>query len=127
MIRNRKLLYILIPATAIIWGAVVWNIVSSLKKPAGFREENYLPFTEDVTDSVEDSYTLLGNYPDPFRTRHTKPNVAVRKETNSQNRNIRTTRRRTNQMRRVIWPHIEYRGVIMNKDHKVALLEVESM
>jgi len=125
--KNRKLLYILIPATAIIWGAIAWNIIRSLKGPADDQQEHYLPFSKNVSDTIEDGYTLLADYHDPFGTEYARPKVPVQDKTKIQTRNASTIRRRTTRTQRIQWPNVEYLGVIMNEKQKVALLKIESV
>ncbi len=124
--KNRKLLYILIPATAIVWGAIAWTIISNMKGSADYNQEDYLPYSEVHSDTIEEGYTLLANYPDPFKAqRISSPVTTVQKKATSQPKYKRTARR-TTLMRRVVWPQVEYYGVIMNKDQRLALLRINN-
>ncbi|MBA7590112.1 hypothetical protein ES708_32214 [subsurface metagenome] len=94
--KNRKLLYILIPASVIIWGAIAINIINNLRRSTDYKQENYLPFSESSSDSVEEGYTLIADYPDPFRPQYTSSPVSIaQKNEKTQVRNTRTDRRIT--------------------------------
>ncbi|MBA7543585.1 hypothetical protein ES705_35916 [subsurface metagenome] len=125
--KNRKLLYILIPASVIIWGAIAINIINNLRRSTDYKQENYLPFSESSSDSVEEGYTLIADYPDPFRPQYTSSPVSIaQKNEKTQVRNTRTDRRNPIQRRRIVWPNIEYLGVIINEDQRVALLKIDN-
>lgn len=124
--KNRKLLYILIPATVIVWGAIALSIISNMKKSGDSVQENYLPFSESSSDSIEEGYSLLADYPDPFKPQYKRLSVnKAQKTEKKQVNNTRISRRRA-QRSRIIWPHVEYLGVIMNKDQRLVLLKIEN-
>jgi hypothetical protein len=121
-LKNRKLLYILIPATVFIWGAIAYTVVKQLHYSDQGLEENYLPFTSTKADTVTNEYELQANYRDPFRTGNFQSESSKRSRNTSGNVNNRNT---TIQQRFIYWPGIEYMGVIMNNKKQVALLCIE--
>jgi len=62
--KNKKLLYILIPAVIIIWGVIIWRIVSFTAKDS----EDNLEYKIDISsDSLtKQQYILQLDYSDPF-------------------------------------------------------------
>jgi hypothetical protein len=86
--KNKKLLWILLPAVLAIWGMIGWKIYSALNESEDVAEpvENALL---SATDSavVPDSYELFLDYRDPFLGERVKQAVAVTK-TNASNTNV---------------------------------------
>ena len=124
--KNKKLLYILIPATVILWGVVVFKIVSHLNQENNYSEAYYLPEMKTETDSSFKTYKLLANYSDPFRIKR-KPYSAVQKKVvqkpSVQATNLRHERRNP---QRIIWPSVTYNGTIMNMQKQVALIRINT-
>jgi hypothetical protein len=125
--KNKKLLYILIPAVGLIWGLVIYTILTSVRGSNELSEAGIIIPDISGTDTLMHSYELLANYRDPFlrysavvrENKETTPavkpgNVRNQRETASQ------------QLRRVIWPGIEYRGLILSEGRNVALLRINN-
>lgn len=64
--KNKKTLWILVPAVLAIWGMIGWKVYAAMQNP----DEEYveLPLTESDVDSsfVPENYELDLNYRDPF-------------------------------------------------------------
>ena len=64
--KNKKYIYLLIPLTIVIWGLIIYKIVSY--KGDGyesFKKEIKNNNTQDIIIS-DDTFSLFLNYPDPF-------------------------------------------------------------
>ena len=125
--KNKKLLYILIPATVFIWGAIAYTIFSHLRQNFDFDEVQYLPDLQAGSESLQSSYTLLANYSDPFRIRKKKTHV-VRKKTAAPTIRHTQTNLPYNRpvQQRIYWPAVIYNGLIMNEQKQVALIQIDS-
>ena len=123
--KNKKLLYILIPATVILWGIIVFKIVSHLKNRSIYSEDYYLPEMKPEADSVFKAYKLLANYNDPFRINKRSYSSGQKKETKKtpvQTTNLRHERRN---QQRIFWPSVTYSGTIINMQKQVALIQID--
>lgn len=125
--KNRKLLYILAPATFLIWGAIVFSILGHFGHSDNFPEKEYLPIRFQDADTLDDSYTLLVNYRDPFGTGTIKRTATTSNPVKKAPVVSRRTSRRS-QIRsaRIAWPNIEYSGLILNDDKQVALIRINN-
>jgi hypothetical protein len=119
------MLYILVPATLFIWGAIGYTIFSHLHQNNSFAEVDYIPFTPTVKDTIIRSYTLLANYRDPFRSYH--PSVKKEKKSSEKPKEEPVvTRNRRRNRQRVYWPQVKYNGLITNNNNHVALLQISN-
>jgi hypothetical protein len=134
--KNKKMLYVLLPAVVLIWGMIAYRIVQSLEgeilvKPAsGSRHDK---IEEQTTD---ESYVLLTDYPDPFLSNPIKKSKDrifpfPQAPMPQQSRSISATPVHSPSPLvvppvTVHWPEVAYLGVIENKAKKtkVALLKV---
>lgn len=70
--KNKRLLYILIPLVLLIWGIIFYKIFTQI------NHGNDKPFfnqglkNSSVTNNVKDTFTIKANYRDPFLTGHQK-------------------------------------------------------
>lgn len=63
--RNKKLLYILVPAVVAVWGLIAYRVASHLNSKAPANNSALPVFNKPkVTDTL--TFTLLENYRDPF-------------------------------------------------------------
>ena len=117
--KNKKTLYILIPAVLIIWGLIVYKIFSWSDDPG---TDTLLPIakkTLPVTDSVDKS-VIHANYPDPFlkdKTYKASGTVpAGNKVANVANSDSKKTTVVVKTPPVAKWPKIRYDGLIINKN-----------
>ena len=118
--KNKKLLYILVPLTILIWGAVVFTIISHTR-PDNAPDMNYGVELRNEVDTAGNKYTLLANYRDPFRYGSSQKPAAVKKPVQQKSQTVRNQ----NPVR-VNWPDIEYKGSITNNNDKVALIRINN-
>lgn len=65
--KNKKLLYILLPLALIVWGVIIYKITESLKAPAENKlKASTLNIHKRNDVQVPDTFQLLLNYTDPF-------------------------------------------------------------
>lgn len=125
--KNKKLLYLLIPATVLIWAAIAYNIISGLKQKDNFSDIQYLPDLNAKTDTLRETYTLLADYSDPFRVgRRSAPAVQKKIEVKPDRQSNRNQRPDRQNQPRVYWPMVVYNGLIINEQKQVALLQIDS-
>lgn len=118
--KNKKLLYILIPLVAVVWGLIIWKVLAfqpEQQQPIAFQ----LPREEQPADTSR--YELKINYKDPFlrsaRNSGATPALSSQKKAN----NIKKVA--INSVKGPVKPEgLIYRGVITCKDEKIGLLEL---
>ena len=124
--KNKKLLYILIPAVLLIWGLVIWNIISGLQLPDDDLQIASLPNYKTIDDSIQVDYSLKLNYSDPFlKGNYIKKTEPKEKTVDKQiNRRFSEQIKKPEPKKRVIWPQVEYFGLIEG-NKKVGLFQIE--
>lgn len=63
--RNKKLIYILVPAVFVVWGLIAYKIVIGLKKNTKYQERSIAPSNKPIGEDTV-MFKLLENYRDPF-------------------------------------------------------------
>lgn len=63
--KNKKLLYILVPLSLIIWGLIFYRIFTGLKN-TDIPDTTRPAFKARQETPLKDSFTLVANYRDPF-------------------------------------------------------------
>lgn len=124
MVKNKKLLYILVPAVLGIWGAIGFSIFSHMRKPVSADYFDHNINEKSVTDSVGETYQLLANYRDPFKTGRYS-NLSDGQKSKPQKPNLNNNRMNPYQ-NRIIWPDIKFLGMISNNKKWVALVRVNN-
>lgn len=114
--KNKKTLYLLIPLVSIIWGIIIWQILSYRAK----ETETSVTFSVEGTTETEDtiSYVLVANYRDPF-LRNTIVKID-KKESATRNNNIITLK--VNNTVAVGPPTLFYSGKISHKNISTGLV-----
>lgn len=97
--KNKKLIYILLPAVFIIWGLIAFKAISFFK---GSEQIKYLKklSSNNSQTALLDTFSLLLNYPDPFLN-SPKIQTGIHSITQSIKEKIK-------------WPNITYYGSIGN-------------
>jgi hypothetical protein len=130
--KNKKLLYVLLPVAALVWGLVIYQVVQSLEAPAG----GSLALPPGPTARAEgvraepDTFRLLLNYRDPFLAN--RPVIRQEQDLdlflNRPAASVAMPRPVASQPEPapIAWPQVEYVGLIENgaKKTKVALVRV---
>jgi hypothetical protein len=102
MMRNKKMIFILLALVIIVWGTIVYRIYFTFNK----EEIKYINTVKPLymsKDSTE-NFTVVANYRDPFldEEKRDKPQVA-------------TLRKPVVKPQQVNWPTIRYGGIIKNR------------
>ncbi len=117
--KNKKGLYILIPAVLIIWGIIFYRIFSN----TSFESPKTIAVSDnsrkDTTLAEKDTFFIYADYSDPFlksyKGKGNESDEAVNKKENSEK--TRNFRRRRVVSQRTRWPEITYNGLIYNKQN----------
>ena len=114
--KNKKLMYILLPLVIIIWGAIVYKIISNY---TGGNDTGIVlsdEKTKVLPVNIADTFSLILNYPDPFLKgeaqvyNYTK---TILPQANYNKTTVNTAKTKENVQ--VNWPVIVYGGIIKNK------------
>lgn len=127
--KNKKLLFILVPVVVVVWGIIFYRIFNQIiKKNQVFVPQiniNELP----IDEIKKDTFTIVANYRDPFlgsSVNYSQPENDNKKIEKKKQKTEPSITGRTN--RRVRWPEIEYSGSIYNKDSKqsIAVMKIDN-
>lgn len=114
--KNKKFLYILLPAVLVIWGSIFYKIYTSVKGTDIPESLASMKNMKEEPQEKEDTFSLLLNYRDPFLGKHggvvNRPAIKASDE--------------KTKVQKIQWPNIIYHGFIKNKSTKkvLALLEI---
>jgi hypothetical protein len=111
--RNRRLLYLLVPLTLVLWGAIVFRIFQHLKQKPDVTPVYSITTDLSSTKQPEDTFKLMANYSDPFLERRQLSSSEMLYSSsismNSPAKAVKPT---------IIWPEVKYGGTIINKSNK---------
>lgn len=129
--KNKKALYILLPAVVFIWGYVIFKIISGTRN--NDAEFSYQTSIDDFFEEKleRDTFYIIANYKDPFIRK--KPKVAgedaskakenVTVQDYRRNNNTRNTHTR---QRRIRWPNIEYTGKVDSEKEITVFVKINN-
>jgi hypothetical protein len=109
--KNRKLLYLLVPLTIILWGLIIFRVFRHLNPPAPAKSFNTDMDSLSAVNHSEDTLILMANYSDPFLERN-----LVSAWGSSYESNNKVSGKTGNSTIPVIWPEVSYGGTIINKE-----------
>lgn len=114
--KNKKLLYVLIPGTLLVWGMIIQKIYSAASGTEGPLDQHTasIPLKENMV--MEDTFSIHPVYPDPFRE-PTKKIVAKSSEKTVSKQAVK----KTNTAVISSWPSVVYGGIIKNQNSKKEL------
>lgn len=122
--KNKKVVYILLPLVILVWGFVIYRIFFEGRTKPENISTVAKPVLKKTVNEEKSSYKLIANYRDPFLS-NIKQSVVKTENNKGKEENNRTTnlrRRRTN-ISRTRWPEISYGGFVEgNKDQKITIL-----
>jgi hypothetical protein len=112
--KNKRVVFILLPIVLIIWGAVIYRIYFAVKQKQILNVKTSMPRIK--ADLNTEEFVIVANYRDPFLVseKNDKPKIVVPKSVaKSQPLN---------------WPNIKYNGSIKNKisSKQLILLNINS-
>jgi len=118
--KNKKLVYILLPVAILIWGGIIFKIISyyfDKNTPDIVMTDNTMM---NFPKNAIDTFSLLLNYPDPFLKSmavFSNPGNVSYQRNNSKS-TVGLNNRNTKEIVKVNWPAIVYGGIIKNKESK---------
>ncbi|MGZ4055071.1 MAG: hypothetical protein ACXVPU_06520 [Bacteroidia bacterium] len=120
--KNKKLLYILIPGTILVWGMIFFRVLSTVKTNNDALPQK-LSETSESAKMANDTFSLLLNYKDPFRLAEKKTAIS---ENNSKQKNQNTIQKKVIAPVVSTWPKIIFGGVIKNQksNKELALVQI---
>lgn len=124
--KNKKLLYILIPVVLLVWGVIIYRIFNVVNG-SGSNEVRISSFVENtINENLIDTFSIHPNYRDPFISKRAK-------KTTSENK-ITSTITKPDLIKKVSitapmsdkWPSIVYNGLIKNEksNKQLALVQI---
>ena len=119
--KNKKIIYVLLPLTLIIWGMIVYKIffnTDTQEESSSFVQSKRVK-NSAVTST--DTFTLLLNYTDPFlkQERRVTPNNGSTTK--------KTTEPKPQKNTEVLnWPIVKYGGLVkqVNKENELAIVSI---
>ena len=111
--KNKKLLYILLPASVIIWGLVIYRIFSALSSPeTPDRVILAKNIKTRVNNTQADTFSIAANYRDPFLG-------SMQTETPKRVASGVVKQKITPQPQiQADWSFIQYKGMVANQQSK---------
>jgi hypothetical protein len=122
--KNKKLIYVLLPAAVLIWGFIILKIIVKVRQPVKefqMQQSSIQPGTDILQ---RDTITLIADYRDPFLgdgNTQVKPN---RKVVEPKDRAFKLQKEPTLSVQ---WPEVSYKGTITNNrdDQHTGLVRIE--
>jgi len=124
--KNKKLIYILFPAVIIVWGLVIFRIINYTGKSDDYIIPAKSVMHEFNQKALVDSFTIMANYPDPFK-RSVSP-ATESKQIDDKKTNIANPVNRNRNIKRIRWPEIQYGGIVRNNEQNemIAILNIDN-
>jgi hypothetical protein len=119
-VKNKKLTYILLPAVILIWGMIVYRVMNA--SPSGTRVNEAFHNESAAPAVVNDTFSLLANYRDPFRT---APAKKIMTSSGSEVKSSPVKEKKVTTPVVSSWPQIVYGGLIRNQQSKKELAMVQ--
>ena len=130
--KNKKLLYILVPSFILVWGLVVLRIINFFGPEEGTVLRNNKSFVTKNDTVIKTDFKLIASYADPFlkdnKQLHTSPVLRSAPADLPVRSDARTMIASPPAKKAVSWPAINYGGIIVNKknERKTALLSINN-
>lgn len=123
--KNKKLVYILLPLALIVWGLVIYRIITFTNQDEDLSFQNSFQQVKLVDSTLVDTFTITANYKDPF-----KRTLAVSSNKKNEKQNQKVNKRgtqRNRSVRRIRWPDIQYGGIIENNQQNeiIAIIKID--
>ncbi|OFY82851.1 MAG: hypothetical protein A3F72_01835 [Bacteroidetes bacterium RIFCSPLOWO2_12_FULL_35_15] len=118
--KNKKLLYILIPLTLLVWGIIVYRIIATTNSGNENQIQSMQQIENATIENMNDTFLINPNYRDPFLGKMIK-NVTTSATTSLQ-KTITTVK---NTPILSSWPTIVYLGIIKNQKSNKQLTLVQ--
>lgn len=125
--KNKKLIYVLLPLVLVIWGVILFRVLSAVGGKDDFAPIQRAPniALSETLDSVD--YQLKLDYPDPFLKRVSRSRGPVA----ANNPNGGSSKKRNGKVVKTVkklplkWPKVDYMGIIRNKNEETPLCLIQ--
>lgn len=111
--KNKKLIYILIPLVMLVWGLIFYKIYLKIKGPADDDIKIYSVGKEIIVDNQVDTIKLMLYYRDPFLSYSF--HLVSRRTPGFGSSLLNSDKKKKPDF---IWPEIKYDGMIVNSKTK---------
>lgn len=117
--KNKKLIYILLPLVIIVWGTIFYKIFYNTSREEELTDE-ILPQKNIAATTVSDTFSIIANYRDPFL------GIIVHNENNVNEAPKQKVLSQPKIEQVVQWPNIVYGGMIKNQQStkQLALVKI---
>jgi hypothetical protein len=119
--KNKKLLYVLLPLVVVIWGCIIYKIYIQVNHKTSYAYSGNGLSRMPVSGAITDSFTLTEGYRDPFLqgvTFSVPEEEGIEEDLLSNRTQLKNT---------VVFPDLKYYGVVSNsvqKKQKTGLLKI---
>ncbi len=115
--KNKKLLYVLLPAVVFIWGAIIYKVVVGLSGSDDNAFQKIKMAEIKSYEIVNDTFSINPTYRDPFSRKQTKSNL---NPSNSHSNQLSSST-----THKTIWPEIIYGGIVKNQKSNKQLVIIQ--
>lgn len=122
LMKNKKALYILVPLVLGIWSLIIFRVFDLTQNQSMVINKNVLPIIKSDTLMYRKTEKLLLNYTDPFLK-----NIPKKSVSENQSGTVSLFKTNPEPKKRVVnWPEIKYRGIIANKNKRLAIIKINN-
>lgn len=115
--KNKKIVYVLIPVTLIVWGLIFYKIFSGIYGGADVPVAGGNEFIAgDSNETMNDTFSIHPDYRDPFLGKFTKPAIIQDHRSDAVAKKVTATPVMS------VWPSIVYGGLIRNQKSNKQLI-----
>lgn len=116
--KNKKVIYVLIPLVIVVWGFIGYRIFVLLKQKDTSSFQHHPEKLQPQEKEIIDTFYLIADYPDPFL----KSNTGYRTNKTSKSRN---SQKKNQKKKNIRWPNIEYKGLIKNQKTEKIVINIK--
>ena len=66
MLKNKKIIYILLPAVLLIWGIIIFRIIKGVNPDINSEQIEFIANNNIETEVFTDTFKIIADYRDPF-------------------------------------------------------------
>lgn len=126
--KNKKLLYLLLPLTIGLWGVIIFKIVNSASGIEGVENQDKIVFQKSDGLTMPDTFSIICNYPDPFlgKTTPKQYRSPANSVTSAAKAKDVVKEKKKAAITTLVWPEVVYKGIIKNQksNKQLALLQI---
>jgi hypothetical protein len=124
--KNKKLIYILLPLVLAIWVTIFIKVFSIAKKPQNFENNEFINLKENEEKPKMDTFSIIANYSDPF-LKNQKFNETNTENEDQNNKEEQKLIEKENKEKSIKWPKLDYCGLVNNntKNQIIGFLKID--